>query len=523
MIKALAALFLVAVCVTPAAAQDHYPLAIIRPLAQGAAGVGLDPEHRIFRAYQGVTYTIKTEAVGGHWPYTYSLSGAPAGMVVEAGPCTQIGPACTAGTITWTNPQTTDSSITVTVTDADGDQVSATWGVTVNTTACGVDGWCFIDPVNGNDTTGNGSRAAPWRTIDKCFDSCGARAFVYLRAGVHATTGMPVATEECGQQITWHESLRPVVFMGYPGETATVDFANTFCFQPNGQNIWWSNVRFLDCEKMCLQIVRLSRYGVTFWDNDFEGQGPGVGGLNSAFLMWTQMYGGGGVLNTQGYFDVVDGNRFSGSVEGNGNSCLKMYSWLRGLVANNEFTNSTTTECVAIKSDDSDVTIRANRILVSASDQALGGNNHQVTDQTSAEILHNLVISPSGYAYRWNQDGQAGAFHVWRNTFVGRVLVTNADAVDGPLTVARTVIQAPTFSSTPTICATLRLTCSGVAAPTRIVDGGENLVGASGLVDASGNLTGTNTQYVGARGYQLGVSGPLPPAPTRLRVTSVQQ
>jgi hypothetical protein len=42
---------------------------------------------------------------------------------------------------------------------------------------------------------------------------------------------------------------------------------------------------------------------------------------------------------------------------------------------------------------------------------------------------------------------------------------------------------------------------------------GPVLYGSSGIVDSSGNLTGTYTKYVGTYGYQLG-SEPAPPALT---------
>src|SRR5688500_14569760 len=122
-------------------AQDHYALEFLRPLPVGAAGIGLDPDNRLFRAYAGLTYTFRAEVIGGDFPYTFSLSGAPAGMTVDQGPCHAPGLNCNAGTVTWVNPTSTDNSITIEACDRDGDCVSRTWGVTVATTACGPGGF----------------------------------------------------------------------------------------------------------------------------------------------------------------------------------------------------------------------------------------------------------------------------------------------------------------------------------------------------------------------------------------------
>lgn len=176
-------LLLLFVCLLPmtAQAQSYETLQMLRPVAVGAAGTGLDAENRVYRAYTGIEYNIHADARGGKWPYTYSLSNAPAGMTIEAGPCTVIGPTCTAGTITWPSPTGTASNIVVTVTDALGTQVTGTWTVTSSTTI-GADGFCFVDA---NNAAGgrNGSLANPYNSLLEVYNSCGARSILYLRGG----------------------------------------------------------------------------------------------------------------------------------------------------------------------------------------------------------------------------------------------------------------------------------------------------------------------------------------------------
>ena len=67
-----------------AKAQNNLAFQIARPVGFGAAGTGLDASNRVYRAYPGIAYQIHADAVGGHWPYTYTLSGAPAGMTLPS-------------------------------------------------------------------------------------------------------------------------------------------------------------------------------------------------------------------------------------------------------------------------------------------------------------------------------------------------------------------------------------------------------------------------------------------------------
>ena len=135
----------------------------------------------------------------------------------------------------------------------------------------------------------------------------------------------------------------------------------------------------------------------------------------------------------------------------------------------------------------------------------LGGNNHATFLPTSGEYLFNLVRNPN-YALRVNNDGQASAIWIYRNTFVGNVVVASTDNADGPFTFSNNVIVNGEATG---------IDFESVSAPTRIVSTNNLVAGPSGgLVDSLGNLTGANTRFIGTHGHQKGPAGQRPNPPT---------
>lgn len=507
----------------PAWAQNHYTLTMIRPKAIGAAGTGLDADSRIYRANSGLTYAIRIEAIGGNWPYTYELSNAPAGMTVEAGPCSTNGATCTAGTITWVNPTSTASNIVATVRDASGATDTATWSITVSAIAPGAGGECVINEDTGNDTTGDGTATLPWRTMAKAQASCGARSILYLAGNgpfSFAGTTEDDPTSEC--YITagpvlypstfFVETAEPVIWLDYPGDglTPVLDYGFTgagavLCPEMTGESIWISDIAIQNCPFKCFENHTNALFGATYWRNTFTGTGVGFDGGNSAVFMFGQHY------PDQDFWNVVTQNTFTNIAAGGSGfiSVVKAYDWYQGLVGDNTMTTVVSSETVAMKSDDGQFTIRNNK-FVDIDGSALGGNHHQVNDQTYGEIAYNNVLAFANldYALEVNQDGQIGPLYVYRNTFAGPIFIRDADAGDGPMTFTTNVIVNPGGSASPAVCLALRLTCSSVGDATVIVDSGNNTVGAAadGIINADGELQGAYLVYLGTRGWQLGAA-----------------
>jgi hypothetical protein len=128
----------------------------------------------------------------------------------------------------------------------------------------------------------------------------------------------------------------------------------------------------------------------------------------------------------------------------------------------------------------------------------------------SAEILFNRVIGIHNIenytdggnydpvAIAINQNGAAGVVHIYRNTFVGRVLVENTDDADGPFYFNENVI----VNNDPGT----RIAFDNVTAPSRVIVT-DNLVGGprQNVVDEQGNLIGNHKASIGKRGYQRAV------------------
>lgn len=507
-----------------ASAQDHYPLEITSPLPVGAVPNGLDADNRVYWAYPGLEYRIRTACIGGDYPYTYSLSGQPAGMEIVAGPATTSGPSNTAGTITWTPASESDDDVSITVrcTDRDGDFTESTWGIDVVASR-----FKFIDAVNGSNANA-GTLASPWQTLSKAYDSSGANSICYFRTGTYTPAGITVTNADDAngeERVEWRDDSRCTVWIAYPGDSPVLDFEYTGTgfpyntgdsvprFRMSGETTWVEGLDVTRCMTMCFQLSRSARRGVMVYRNTIHDTGPGadIGG-NHSQIMWVQLYGSGGVPDTQGWGDVVQNNTFSNTST---QTTLKGYSWLKALVADNSVTNSPGIEAIALKSDISQFTVRGNLLT----DAAIGGNLNDTEDATFGEIAFNRVIwTTTGFHVGDSKVNTIGAFYVYRNTFVSPIAILNVATADGPYTYGTNVIVNSGGSGSPAVCTALRATCTSIADATRIVDSGTNLVGAAAdsIVDANGNLVGSyRTTYLGTRGYELSdVAQTVPDPPT---------
>ena len=138
-------------------------------------------------------------------------------------------------------------------------------------------------------------------------------------------------------------------------------------------------------------------------------------------------------------------------------------------------------------------------------------------ETTYGEILLNYIRS--GDALQINNDSMAKTIHIYRNTLVGRVLVSSTDSVDGPFYFINNVI-VNTDSGTP---AGSHITYEEVSAPNRVIQT-NNLVGSpsDNIVDANGNLTAAYAAYRGTHGHTGGGTTPpvptVPAAPTNVRI-----
>jgi len=481
MFAALALLVLAA----PSAFAANYPLELTNIKST------FNSSHRIYRAYPGLEYNIRAAVIGGDYPYTYSLSNAPAGMTINA----------STGTISWPNPQSS-ASPTITVRDSAGVQVSATWNINVTTS-----GFRFVDGNNGQSApTGTGTAANPWRTMADVYNNAGATDIVYWRAGTYSQLTLP-RTGAGGdwERVEWYQHAS--IWLAYPGERPIIDFGyraggseRAPLIRLNDDLVYVDGFETVNSRLIGFQFTG-NRQGPTFRNLRMHAHGPGTDGSNASFIM-TQ-------INTDVPCDggVIQDSEFYG-LTGMATT-LKIYSQRKLLIEDTVHRDSTVG--VELKADVNQFTVRNNRFSNFSAGYALGGNMHYTT--TSGEMLYNLIRSSS--ALQLNNDGDTRQVWVFRNTFVGRVLVSFTDASDGPFTFSNNII-VNNDSGTPSGS---HITQEEVSAPQRIVIN-NNLVAntSAGLVDANGNLTAANARYLGTHGYQQGPAGPVPNPPTALTV-----
>lgn len=181
-------------------------------------------------AYPGTKWNIPICIQGGAWPFKYEIisNGGATGLAIgeELTRTTDVPTSKTLhtvgadyGVLSWDNPSTGTYSITVRVTDQGLNTVDVPITLTVGTA-----NWLFVDPVSGNDTTGDGSIGSPFATLEKIHNDASTTTTyagnrVYLRAGTTNLDGMTANNNN----LRLIGSNNPVQYIGYPGEAAVLE------------------------------------------------------------------------------------------------------------------------------------------------------------------------------------------------------------------------------------------------------------------------------------------------------------
>jgi hypothetical protein len=487
----------VGLAVSSMASAANYPLELVQPRAVNTSPASGFPAitstHRVFRAYPGLEYNVRAAVVGGAYPYTYSLSGAPAGMTINS----------TTGVVTWTNPQAT-SSATLTVRDAEGTQVSSAWTINVTTS-----GFHFVDA--SCTSCGQGTAASPFRSISQMLGSSATRAgdIVIFRRGTYNVLDLP--RDSAGspwERVEIDGAIKPTIWLAYPGERPIIDFG----YARNGVSV--PLIRFTGANTYIDGFETMRSRIIAFQTTSGPGENyrtfrrlrmhthsePGANndGTNASLIMTTQSYG-----NQSRYTTIQDNEFYDVPVD----LAIKTYSLIKCLIENNTFHDMLTG--IELKADVPQFTVRGNTFYNIGVD-GIAGNMDEGT--TSGEINFNLVRDARRWALDVNMNGTARRIDTYRNTFKGRVRVRNTDSADGPFAFYNNVILNDD-SGTP---AGSHILQENVTAP-QVITIRDNLVGplSSTIVDTSGYLTTSYAQYVGIRGFQVG-NVVRPNAPTGL-------
>jgi hypothetical protein len=477
-----------------------FPLRILHPRAVGtspdAGAPAIEASHRIYWAYPGIEYNVRATVVGGAYPYRYELTNAPAGMTIDA-----------SGTISWPDPRANAADIALTVTDATGETVQESWSITVDASR-----FLFVDAVRGVNAADNGCTSGcgtgtlenPWRTISDVYEgnediSTYAGRILYFRAGTYDVLDIP--RERVGghwEQVTFFSSLKPAVWLEYPGEDALIDFG----FEPGvetgplirfgGASIYVDGFETIRSHYIAWQVEPGSHYAV-FRRMEMHQHGPGEEGANSSFIMTMT-----GSDNPSHYMAIQDNDCYDFSVS----VAIKIYSTFAMVFDDNVFHGGPNP--IELKADIRQFTMQ-NNVLYDVEGIALGGNMHDAT--THGEFRFNVVRDATHAALRLNQDGMAGAIRVYRNTLIGRTLVSNTDAADGPFDFQDNVMvdTTPEGSCVPGSI----IDCEDVTDPTRVriaepPDEDLQCTPDDGCVDANGILQGARHEmFAGIKGHEV--------------------
>lgn len=487
---ALSLVALASMAVSTNSIAANYTLELVSPRAAGTSpssgSDAISPQNRIFRAYPGLAYNIRAIIVGGAYPYTFTLSGAPSGMTINA----------STGEINWPNPPAGTVTPTITVRDSEGTERSSPWTITVGTS-----GFKFVDAANGQrHPTGNGGVSSPWRTLSDVVNGGSVNDIVYFRAGTYNALDLPrTSTGSAWERVEITDA--PNKWIAYPGENPVLDFGYRaggepgVIIRPSSDNVYIDGFEARNARVIGLQLHSGS-FGVLRRNRfvDLNTSRANLDGSNSSFIMTMSAYSDsdvGGGMGSWGQYLAFQNNSFTNSPV---DCALKTYSQWKMLIEDNTFTNNFIG--VELKADMPQFTYRGNR-HTNISSIAIGGNMHSLT--THGEINFNLVNSPSGqYALDVNQDGMAKRIDVYRNTFVGNVRVRNVDLQDGPFRLSNNVIVNSSSGSN-------RITLESILDLLRVTLL-DNLTGSPGqsIVDGTGLLTANYQQHVGTRGHQLG-------------------
>jgi hypothetical protein len=185
---------------------------------------------RAARCPSAIAWSIPVTVLGGAWPFRYELTTAPSGMTItETLPADWLTNGLQDyGVISWATPTVGSHSVSVTVTDQDGTQVTRSFTLECidreNTTY-----FMFLDAASGSNSN-DGSYSSPKQTIagwygaNKVATTHGTKQIFY-RAGTYSVAACPVFGGSSSQQVDMIVG-KPHVHVGYPGEVAIMDINN---------------------------------------------------------------------------------------------------------------------------------------------------------------------------------------------------------------------------------------------------------------------------------------------------------
>jgi hypothetical protein len=461
------------------------------------AGTGTPPipsSNRIFHAYPGIEYNIRAAVIGGTYPYTFSLSGAPEGMKIDKH----------TGEISWAAPNADSGPITLTVRDSAGATVQTSWSISVHTS-----GFWFVD----GDYTGTstGTISQPFKTLNELVAATDGRPgdIVYICASARPYTvqnypsGSKPSRDADGSlylNVTEYGGAdSPETWLACPGEKPVIDLQNVNFLRTDKP--YFDGLTILNGREYSLKVLGGSHY-MTIRRTTWRGvRGVTSTNRNQGFVF--------AIRDGEGYNFVIQDNEWSDFT--GAQAIGSLYHTHKVLIENNHIfgggypgEHNFTTQ-IGLKETVLNATIRGNYIEVPAG--AFGMEIYNYDSAAGAlDFSYNRIIraTPGTALKFWDPQN----VHMYRNTVVGNIDFTPGNSLEsstGPYYLRNNVIQGSLTDATH-------------------VTQSDNLMGGfnAGFVDARGNLTPAYSQYRGVRGHELGAGEspspvPAPPGPLTVR------
>ena len=408
------------------------PMTVVRPRPNSEVIGLLSYDHN---GYVGVETRIKVTVQGGAFPFFIENAVLPVGatmgntffdtdyMIFKYTP-TALG----------------NQNVSFDIVDQDGTRKSVSWTINVN-----IDWVRFASPT-GSDTTGNGSYAAPYATIEKAFTvTTGGRALC-LKDGTYALTGGSKSMGSSFINSMFSENPRGATIDG-----ALMDAPLGRHFYLNTPHCHIGGIRFINPSQLGTDPRWFSDEGgicsSVFMDNcyfDINGRlglnnGDNIscfflGGSASAGSSFRRLY----VAQTRCEF-----TRFIGA--GNGWSSVDMYVTQHAVIEGNTFdtqigNGTASAGTLWIKGAcNNQVTVRQNEFkdYWSGTLIDLSSSNITLEDNVTGnfEVCYNIVRGNDSAANgdgaitiaRGSQSGARLPYYMYRNTVIGRVWISKRD------------------------------------------------------------------------------------------------
>ena len=486
---------------------SNYPLQIAFPIPAGTGTPMIPSTHPIFRAYPGIAYNIRPHIQGGAYPFTFALSGQPAGMTINA----------STGEINWPEPDTTTGAITLTVTDSELTIEQSTWVVTVSTS-----GYLFVDAsYTGTET---GSINQPFSTIENLLaGTADTTTIVYFRTG---TYHLPVHNPADGTDHDCNMDNEPTAWIGYPGETATIDMDANY-FQYGTAPYYFDSLTVIDIPDWFIHEVESGDDYAVLRRLDLSG----------GRALYRSDNANQGVYYTSrtvsGYYLTVQDNTIHDMDDLHAVGSL--YEQISPLIEDNTIYNMTSTiggrPVFASKHNGGRHTYRRNNVYATNGRLILGGSSNGLFRCIEdIEVMFNRFdVGETANAAWFNNDAGAvadpndecgppyiqGTTFFYRNTVIGHVIHNNfndnscAGTTGGPWDYSGNVIVNSNNSYTSVDYISYRY--PEAASPENCITDQSNVKGTAsvGIVDADGLLVGSyRDTYLGVAGWEIGDAPP---------------